>query len=357
MGRKAILGIDAGTDRLKLVLIDGGYVLDAVAVPMPENLIKEGRITSIETLSDLISRNLKENGIKAKNAAYVLPSETVYIKNVKMPMMNAEQLSFNLPFEFNDYITGEIKDYVFDYAVLEDEEEAPAEEAAPEGEAAQAGEKEETEQEEKEEKEETLNLMAVGAERVVVEEVTSMLRKAGLKLVRTAPAVCSYISLIRQQREALSEYSDEYGILDLGHESIRMYIYKGDKYEATRVLDSGLSALDDVLSEAYGVDRHIAHTYLLNNFENCHDREECRTIYDNIAVELMRAMNFYRFSNPDNSLTDIWLCGGGASIEPLTTALSEMLDMRLHTASELIPDGDDIPDCNTFVQAAGIAAD
>lgn len=356
MGKKAILGIDAGTDRLKLVLVEGGYVLDAVAVPMPENLIKEGRITSIESLSDLISRTLKDNGIKAKKAAYVLPSETVYIKNVKMPMMNAEQLSFNLPFEFNDYISGEIKDFVFDYAVLEDDEEEVPEDEAPTAESEAEGEEAE-ENEEAPEQEETLNLMAVGAERAVVEEVTAMLRKAGLKLVRTAPAVCSYISLIRQQRESLSEYSDEYGILDLGHESIRMYIYKGDKYEATRVLDSGLSALDDVLSEAYGVDRHIAHTYLLNNFENCHDREECRVIYENIAVELMRAMNFYRFSNPDNSLTDIWLCGGGASIAPLKTALSEMLDMRLHTASELIPDGDDIPDCNTFVQAAGIAAE
>ena len=92
MAKKTILGIDAGTDQLKLVLVDNGVVLDAVAVPMPENLLKEGRITSIDALGELIARTMKDNGIKTKNAAYVLPNETVFIKNVRMPMMTTEQL-------------------------------------------------------------------------------------------------------------------------------------------------------------------------------------------------------------------------------------------------------------------------
>ena len=353
MAKKAILGIDVGADQLKLVLVNKGVVLDAVSVSMPENLFKEGQIMSTETLSDLISRSMKENGIKAGEAAYVLPNESVYIKNVKMPMMTVDQLKYNLPFEFNDYITGEIKDYVFDYAVLPDDELEEDEAAG----AADAEPQAEGTEPEKEEEEKTLNLMAVGIEKTTVEEITGMLQKAGLKLVKTAPAICSYISLIREQFETLSEYTTEFCILDLGYESIRMYIFKEDRHEATRVLDMGLSALDDVLADAFGVEKHLAHTYLLRNFENCLEREECRTTYENIAVELMRAMNFYRFSNPNSMLSDIWLCGGGAAIGPLTDAIGEMLDMRLHTASELVPDGDDIPNCNAFIQAAGITFD
>ena len=354
MAKKTILGIDVGADQLKLVLVDNNVVLDAVAVSMPENLLKEGRITSIETLSDLITRTMKENGIKARNAAYVLSNETVFIKNVRMPLMTTEQLAYNLPFEFSDYITGEIKDFVFDYAVLPSEkEDEPGENVAPSG----TPDTKEDAQTETPAEEETLDLMAVGAERAVIEEIEAMLQKAGLRLVKAAPAICSYISLIREQYKLLSEYSTEFCILDLGYDSIRMYIYDEDRHEATRVLDMGLSALDDVLAEMFSVERHLAHTYLLSNFENCLEREECRVTYENIAVELMRAMNFYRFSNPDSSLTDMWLCGGGAAIGPLTTAIGEMLDMRLHTASELVPDGDEIPNCNTFVQAAGIATE
>ena len=46
--------------------------------------------------------------------------------------------------------------------------------------------------------------------------------------------------------------------------------------------------------------------------------------YSNIAVELMRALNFYRFSNRDSALEHMWLCGGGAVIEPLGEAQIEL---------------------------------
>ena len=69
----------------------------------------------------------------------------------------------------------------------------------------------------------------------------------------------------------------------------------------------------------------------------------------------MRALNFYRFSNPDSSLGDLWLCGGGAVIKPLADEIGDMLDLQLHPATELVPGGDGIESCNSFVQAIGIA--
>ena len=77
--------------------------------------------------------------------------------------------------------------------------------------------------------------------------------------------------------------------------------------------------------------------------------------YSNIAVELMRALNFYRFSNPDSVLEHMWLCGGGAVIEPLSETISEMLNIQLHPASDLVPGGEKVPECNTYAQAIGIA--
>ena len=56
----------------------------------------------------------------------MLPNEVVFIKNVEMPPMSVDQLKYNLPFEFNDYITGERKEYVFDYAVVSEPGEANA---------------------------------------------------------------------------------------------------------------------------------------------------------------------------------------------------------------------------------------
>lgn len=339
---KTILGVDIGHDQLKLALVRGKQVIKTASAPMPENLLKQGRVASRETMGELIKSTMKAGGIHAGKAAFVLPNEVVFVKNVDMPPMSIEQLEYNLPFEFNDYITGELKDYVFDYAVVSDPKGNSEKSEQPEG-------------EEGEDAPVTMELMAVGTLRAELEDAKEMLRKAGLKLVITAPAISAYINLIRAQGEALASVAEEYCVLDLGYEAIRMYMFRGDRHVATRVLEMGMSNLDSVLADVYGVDIHLAHTYLMSNFENCQQREECMNAYSNIAVELMRALNFYRFSNRDSVLEHMWLCGGGAVIEPLAETISDMLSIQLHPATELVPGGDKVPEVNTYAQAIGIA--
>ena len=156
--------------------------------------------------------------------------------------------------------------------------------------------------------------------------------------------------------EEITGNTGEYCLLDLGYKSIRMYMFQGDRYVVTRELETGLFTLDEVIAEAYGVDTHLAHTYLLTNYDDCQNKEYCQNAYGNIAVELMRALNFYRFSNQDSHLSDVWLCGGGALIPPLRDAITETLeDMEIHQASELLPGGKAAKKGNITVQASGIA--
>ena len=209
MSKKAILGIDIGHDQLKLALVDGDSIQTASA-QMPDNLFHDGRFTSLEIMSSLIRDTMKENGMKATRAAVILPGESVYVKNVEMPMMTEEQLEYNLPYEFNDYITGEVQDYLFDYAVIDSDDEGtdsfvPSESGEEESEGG-----------------ETLKLMAVGIEKSVVEEIEQMLRKAGLKMVKSAPTLCTFISLFRALSRVQEAITEEYGILDLGYSAITL---------------------------------------------------------------------------------------------------------------------------------------
>ena len=336
-----ILGIDIGYDRLKLVLMNGAQVRKAVSVSMPQKLIREGRVVSVEAMAELIRTTMKENGIKCKNAALVLSEESVFVRNVTMPLMTAEQLVYNLPYEFRDYITDELKDYIFDYAMISTSDKKS--DGEQEDEAASSRR--------------TMDLFAVAAPISLIEESKDMVRKAGLKLVKAAPAVCSYMALLRKREEEMNISGGEYCILDLGYHAIRMYMFRKDHHVVSRVLEIGLSVLDDAIADLYNVDVHLAHTYLLTNHEDCLHKEVCANAYDNISVELMRALNFYSFNNPDSQLSDIWICGGGAAIEPLTEAISRYLDMNIHDAQELIP-GDVIPEESyMMIQAIGITQD
>ncbi len=341
---KTILGVDIGHDSLKLALCKNGEVKKVASAPMPGGMVRDSRVTSTQAVGDLLKETMKKNHIHASNAAVVLANDLCFVRMASMPVMNAEQLAFNIPFEFNDYIADEPKNYVFDYAMLSDPGEAAnAPVAAGEGEdGAKAGP--------------TMELMAVAAPRAVVEEGRSIVGKAGLKLVKSAPVECAYIALIRDLQRRGST-AKEYCILDLGYRSIRMFMFNGDRHVATRVLEMGLRNLDDVVAEAMGVDVHLAHTYFINNHENCQNTDQCVAAYNNVATELQRALNFYHFSNPDSTLKDVWLCGGGASIPGLCKAITESLDMNVHSAGELIRSSLQVDNWQQFVTAVGATMD
>lgn len=334
---KSILGIDIGYDNMKLAVVSRGRVKKTVCLSMPKNLLREGHMVSVESMGELIRSTLRENGIRVRNAAIIMANETTFVKTVTMPRMSPDQLQYNLPFEFRDYITDEIRNYLFDYATLTEEVKEPKEAA------------------EESEEPDTVELLAICAARSTMEELRSVARKAGLKLKIAAPALCSYINLIRRYENQHGSGVGEYCILDMGYEGIRMHMFKGQRHIVTRELEVGLSRLDEVLADAYSVDVHLAHTYLLTDYDGCQRNEVCRNVYGQIAVELMRALNFYHFSNPGSALADMWLCGGGAMIEPLCEAIFDTLDMTLHRAEELVPGGTEIENCNTFIQAVGIA--
>ncbi len=336
---KTYLGIDVGHDMLKLALVKDGSVKKTLAVPMPVNLLRDGRITSTETMGELLANSMKDNRIRAGLGAVILSGDVSFIRSTQMPRMSAEQLMYNIPYEFSDYITGELKNYLFDYAVVPGlpGAEAPA---AEDGQAAGS-----------------MDLLVSAAESEAVDSFRRSLRKAGMKLAKAAPAECAFLNLIRGYEKRTGAKDQEYCIIDLGYRAIRMYMYRGPRHITTRALDVGLSSLDDIIAEAKGVDAHLAHTYLLTDFEQCQSQSFCAAAYDNISVELMRAMNFYRFSNPDSQIDRCWLCGGGAALSALRESIAATLDIEVRTADELLQGGAETADAFAFVQAVGIAMD
>ena len=51
------------------------------------------------------------------HAALVLPSTEVFTRELVMPAMTEQQLLYNLPYEFRDYLTEEKNKYFFDYSM------------------------------------------------------------------------------------------------------------------------------------------------------------------------------------------------------------------------------------------------
>ena len=328
---KSCLGIDIGKDQLKLVLMKGENIVKTASVQMPEGLLKDGRIVSVETTGELIRKTMKENKIRCKEAAVVVSSGICFLRNVTMPEMTAEQLVYNLPYEFRDYITDELKKYVFDYSWGSGEE-------MPKGKKLKKAskKKEEKPEEEENQKRNEMELLAAAAPLEVMEDLCLMTRKAGLKLTFAAPEVSACENLLHYKLRNEQDKDKEYGILDLGSTSSRLFIFKGDRHQVTRVIERGMEQVEELLADTFHIDIHLAHTWLLANHEDCIHSEVCQDAFSQISVELMRALNFYQFSNPESRLEDIYICGGGASIATMRQSLEENLDVKIHEAGELL---------------------
>lgn len=330
---KSCLGIDIGKDQMKLVLMKGENIVKTASVQMPEGLLKDGRIVSVETTGELIRKTMKENKIRCKEAAVVVSSGICFLRNVTMPEMTAEQLVYNLPYEFRDYITDELKKYVFDYSWGSGEEMPKGKKLKK---ASKKKKKEEKPEEEENQKRNEMELLAAAAPLEVMEDLRLMTRKAGLKLTFAAPEVSACENLLHYKLRNEQDKDKEYGILDLGSTSSRLFIFKGDRHQVTRVIERGMEQVEELLADTFHIDIHLARTWLLANHEDCIHSEVCQDAFSQISVELMRALNFYQFSNPESRLEDIYICGGGASIATMRQSLEENLDVKIHEAGELL---------------------
>lgn len=308
---KKIMGVEIGNYRIKLAVCVGNVVEQVVVTDIPENMVRDGVIISWEAMAGFIKETVKENNIKCKYAALVLPDTLAYIRHVSMPAMTVEQLKVNLPYEFHDYITEERDKYIYDYALVDmtyDDNDNPKE----------------------------MDLMAVAAKKETVEKYNTLFKHAGLKLVKIAPTIASLENIINRYDNNSFAKDYDYAIFDIGHTSMRLHFFTGGRFEITRNMEPGCQALTNIISDLYGVDPHIAEIYKQKNKDNIWNSEEFKNIYNRISVELMRVVNFYFFNHPDSKIDTIYYCGGGAKITPLLEEIQKEVDYKLVSIKELL---------------------
>lgn len=288
---KKIIGIDIGSSAVKLALVSGGKMKCTHFAPVESGLIRGGRAESPEELGQALRNILRDAKLRGRHTALVLPPDAAFVRRLTMPYMTEAQLKLNLPYELQDYIQNTKEQYFYDYAVLgviPNEDGTPAE----------------------------LDLLAAATPRQVIEQYRAAFKAAGLKLTLAIPQTLTYRNIIRAYRQTHPQSPEEYCIADLGHSAIRVHMYRGDCYETSRVIEFGGDLLTDT------------------------DETARREVFSRIALEIMRAVNFYGFNSPESNLQDIYFCGGLSQAEGLMDELKESLSLNCHSIEELLPSGE-----------------
>ena len=229
--------------------------------------------------------------------------------------MGSEMCIRDRPYEFRDFLTDEKSKYYFDYSmrdILRDQDGYPTE----------------------------MTLLACAMLKETAERYRAMMRRAGFKLQVLTPSECAYAGVLAAYYRRTGLPQRDMCIVNLGYTAAYLYIYRGAFFESRREIDLGLNRLEQLVAEHCGVDIHVAHSYVLQNYNDVLSSDYAQSFYARIAVEVMKAVNFFNYNNRQQELTDLCLCSGGCNIGPLRQALAETTHLHLHTAQELL--GDDV---------------
>lgn len=369
MGKK-YLGIDVEDRFLKLVVMKDGKVLKTCLEVMPDNIVMGGRIAAFHALSDYLRDTVRRNKIRVKDVAFALPSETYYIRRVKLPKMTAAQLQINLPYEFHDYLQDDTDQYVFDYSVLSVDEKSmelliaalskrqveqykemckraglrlcklvpdvlaiqeivlPSENPAAYRKRLAAQEKSRSEEEKRENRSEAREKKQHLRDRkrngLSVEELSARAaEEARANGMQPADAVGATPGNAAASANGMTpgnaapsgsiaateEKRKDYAVLSLEYSRDRLHFFSNGAYEITRNLGITEKQICEVIAQNEGVDIHIAQLMLDRNQNHVLEQEQVSDLLQSVATEVMRVMNFYNYNNPRNTIDAIYYYG------------------------------------------------
>lgn len=322
-----MIGVEIGNDTVKLSYVSGGVVKTVASERLPENLILDGKVSSPDAMSEIIRDLRKEYKIPGGNAALVLPYRAVITNSFTLPPMSDAELKLNLPFEFRDFVGQDGAKYQYDYAVMEtitDDKGNP----------------------------EKLDIFAAAVRKEVIDKSYAMLKKAGLTLKVAVPHEMAWLNLVRTGVNEPKEIC----IVDIGRSTTRLYIFSDGKFIMGREIEIGGQLLDETIAAEAKVDVHVARTYKESNMNEALVMDPCLEAYNNLGVEIMRAVNFYNaYGNHAGALQDLYLCGGMSNVEPLRTAIKKATGFTIHNISRLVPGGVSGRDTLVTALASGAA--
>lgn len=302
-----LIGIDIGEREVKFVVCSGRNVKRTARVPLPDDLVSDGVILSMDAMADFLKESAKKEGIPRGNVSVLLPDELVFTRTTTVPVMTAQQLRYNLPYEFRDYLTEDKAKYFFDYIVEEcvkDEQGKPIE----------------------------LRLYACAVLRSTIAEYRTMFRRAGFRLKCAIPSAIAVSSAIGDHANG-----SDLCLVDLGHRGTMIHILSGAEPNVDRRIDFGVRDIDRGIAESSDVDEHLARTYRENDYENSLSSDSSKQAYSQIAVEIMKAVNFFNYNNRDAELRSLYLYGGGAYLPLLCQTIAETTGLDIHFAQEFLP--------------------
>lgn len=280
------LGLEINDHRVLLAELrhkGGAYHLQKIVqAAIPLGVMAEGKIQQVDTLVNVIRQAMQDADIRTRKAHLVVPSQFVVIRHLQLPDLPRVKLRKVIDFELKNSIHLPFEDPVYDFVKTG---EVPQSSEGAEGAA------------------ETLTEVAlIAASASVIDPMVQVAKGVGLKplsvdvralaLSRTCLKLCP-----RFERQTTM-------FVDVAENWTDIHIFDGASLKFTRNVPMEL--------DSYRLDRNRSKPlHVLDILEYFETNTDYRSFTNDLAYEIERSMNFYRYTlhNREANLSTIILSG------------------------------------------------
>jgi type IV pilus assembly protein PilM len=319
-----VLGIDISPSAVKLIELSRSgprYRVEAMALEsLPEGSMEDRNPIDLEQLGAAVKRAHKASGTRLKKAAIAVPTSSVIIRTIPMPLeFGEDEIEANIQLDASQYIPFPLEEIYLDFEVV------------PGSAKAAAG---------------TQEVMLVASRQENVELRREVLQEVGLQTVIVdveAYALEKTLCLLPQglfSRDVKddgtppSKQAQRIALVDIGATITTLYVMQENKVIFTREQNFGGEQLTLAVAEAYSLPRERAELAKkrTDKLPEDYTTRILDTFQKAAAEQINQALQFFYSSNQHHTgypmtVNGIVLTGGGAITPGLEQAISECLNI------------------------------
>jgi len=300
-----VVGLDISSTAVKILELSRSgnrYRVEAYAVePLPPNSVVEKNITDVEAVGEAVRRAVKRAGSRCRNAAVAVAGSSVITKVVPMPnSLSDDEMNSQIELEADQYVPYPLEEVSLDFEVLGPSETNP----------------------------ETVDVLLAACRTETVDMRTAAVESGGLEAkvvdVEAYATENAYQLMLDQVPDQGVEKT--VAVIDVGATMTTLNVLHDMKLIYTREQVFGGKQLTEEIMRRYGLSYEEAGMAkrqggLPENYEP----EVLEPFKEAMCQQVSRSLQFFFSSSQYNSVDQILLAGGSASIIGIAELIQERL--------------------------------
>jgi type IV pilus assembly protein PilM len=284
-----VLGVDIGTNSIKLCLLKRSKAGDFVLVKMAtrsyeKDLLHDGNIIDTVYVAQELKNLVAANTIPTRIAASALSSYSVITKRVTMPFLDKDALESSIKLEVENIIPFPLKEIYYNYYIMGIDEE----------------------------REGMMNLLIVAAKKEIVDGYTETFDLAGLDLSVLDVDIFAITNLIEviYRPKGFSVL-----VADIGASVTNIAIVKEVNIEFTREILIGGKYVTSEIARLQKIPSKEAEEKKLRFEDDVSSLVQ--DLIASVSSEISKTVNFYVATKPRETVGKIYLTGGSSRLPGL----------------------------------------